>query len=192
MGASHHHWIYNSQTVEGFVGVGAPSLARGRACSLQFLLGLASAVILGSQFRRTHVHILLSQIWDCTNLEGQILYLYPPGTERSTYTPRHWVMLLKLTLLMDPTENTYYNSSTIVVRKSAAEIKWLVSWANVKQWTSLLILLFRFSVYHVPIITQSLSILEQRSFSQCLIFNLSEINEINKTVKHHCPTARFP
>jgi hypothetical protein len=33
---------------------GAPSLPRGRVCNLQLLLSLASAVFLGSEFRRTH------------------------------------------------------------------------------------------------------------------------------------------
>jgi hypothetical protein len=43
---------------------GAPSLTRGRVCLLQLLLALASAVIFGSESRRTRGHILLSQIWD--------------------------------------------------------------------------------------------------------------------------------
>jgi hypothetical protein len=40
-------------------------------CRLQLLLTLASAVILGSESRGTHDHILLSQIRDSPNLEGQ-------------------------------------------------------------------------------------------------------------------------
>jgi hypothetical protein len=42
----------------------APSLTRGRVCNLlvQLLLGLARAVTLGSKFRRTHGHILLSHL----------------------------------------------------------------------------------------------------------------------------------
>jgi hypothetical protein len=43
---------------------GAPSLTRGRVCRLQLLLALASAVIFGSECRRTRCHILLSQIRD--------------------------------------------------------------------------------------------------------------------------------
>jgi hypothetical protein len=43
---------------------GATSLTRGRVCRLQFLLGLASAVIFWSESHRTRGHILLSQIWD--------------------------------------------------------------------------------------------------------------------------------
>jgi hypothetical protein len=43
---------------------GAPSLTRWRLCRLPLLLVLASAVIFGSESRRTHGHILLSQIRD--------------------------------------------------------------------------------------------------------------------------------
>jgi hypothetical protein len=43
----------------------------GRTYRLQLLLTLASAVILRSESRGTHDHILLSQIWDYPNLEGQ-------------------------------------------------------------------------------------------------------------------------
>jgi hypothetical protein len=46
------------------------SLTRGLVCRLQLLLVLASAVILRSESRRTHVHILLTQIRDFHNLEG--------------------------------------------------------------------------------------------------------------------------
>jgi hypothetical protein len=51
---------------------GALSLTRERVCRLQLLLVLARAVILGSEARCTRDHILLSQIWDSTNLEGQV------------------------------------------------------------------------------------------------------------------------
>jgi hypothetical protein len=43
---------------------GAHSLTRGWVCSLQLLLGLVSAVILGYESRGTRNHILLSQIRD--------------------------------------------------------------------------------------------------------------------------------
>jgi hypothetical protein len=43
---------------------GALSLTRGRVCRLQLLLVLASAVIFGSESRRTRGHILLSHIRD--------------------------------------------------------------------------------------------------------------------------------
>jgi hypothetical protein len=51
----------------------APTLTRGRVCRLKLLLVLASAVILlGSESRGTHDHILLSRIRDSRNLEGQV------------------------------------------------------------------------------------------------------------------------
>jgi hypothetical protein len=55
--------LYYCLTVAGLL-IWAPSLASGRICRLQLLLVLASAVIFGSEFRRTRGHILLSQIRD--------------------------------------------------------------------------------------------------------------------------------
>jgi hypothetical protein len=54
----------------GFLCV-APSLTRGRVCSLQLLLAFASAVILGSGSHGSH-DILLSRIPDSPNQEGQV------------------------------------------------------------------------------------------------------------------------
>jgi hypothetical protein len=48
------------------------SLTRGWVSCLQLLLVLASAVILRSESRGTHNQILLSQIRDSPNLEGQL------------------------------------------------------------------------------------------------------------------------
>jgi hypothetical protein len=48
------------------------SLTRGWVCRFQFLLALASAVILGSKSSGTHDHILLSQTGDFPNLEDQV------------------------------------------------------------------------------------------------------------------------
>jgi hypothetical protein len=45
----------------------ASFLTRGWVCRLQLMLALASAVILGSESRGTHDHILLSQTRDSTN-----------------------------------------------------------------------------------------------------------------------------
>jgi hypothetical protein len=68
--------------------------------------GLASAVILGSESRGTHDHILLSQIRDFPNLEGQVpvfislgnrvaqLYPCPELTLRSTLHRHHEKHLL--------------------------------------------------------------------------------------------------
>jgi hypothetical protein len=54
--------FYYCQTVAGLLLWG--DLTRGRVCCLQLLLVLASTVILGSESRGTHDHILLSQIRD--------------------------------------------------------------------------------------------------------------------------------
>jgi hypothetical protein len=63
------------------------SLTRGWVCRLQLLLALASAVILGSVS-----HILLSQIRDFHNLQGQVPCIYMPQEQGGpVYTPRHWV-----------------------------------------------------------------------------------------------------
>jgi hypothetical protein len=68
------------------------SLTRRRVCHLQWLLVLASTVILESESCGTHVHILLSQIWDSLKTwTARCLYLYPPGIGWPSYSPRHWV-----------------------------------------------------------------------------------------------------
>jgi hypothetical protein len=55
----------------GIIIMGVPSLTRGRVCNSQLLLGLASAVFLGSKFCGTRDQISLSQIGDSSNLDGQ-------------------------------------------------------------------------------------------------------------------------
>jgi hypothetical protein len=69
---------------------GAPSLMRGRVCRLQLLLVLASAVILGSDSRGTHDHILLFQIQYSPNLEGQVPVFIPQEQGGRVIPPRHW------------------------------------------------------------------------------------------------------
>jgi hypothetical protein len=56
--------LYYCMTLKRVYWYWAHSLTRGRVNRLQFLLVLASAVIFGSESRRTRGHILLSQIWD--------------------------------------------------------------------------------------------------------------------------------
>jgi hypothetical protein len=56
------------------------SLTRGWVWRLQLVLALASAAILRSVSRGTHNHILLSQIRDSPNLEGQVPVFILPGT----------------------------------------------------------------------------------------------------------------
>jgi hypothetical protein len=57
---------------------GAPSLTRGRVCRLQLMLALSSAIILSSDSRGTHDHILLSQIRDSPYLEDQVPVFISP------------------------------------------------------------------------------------------------------------------
>jgi hypothetical protein len=54
------------------------SLSRWWVCRLQLLLAIASTVILRSESRGTHDHILLSRIRDFPNLEGQVPVLISP------------------------------------------------------------------------------------------------------------------
>jgi hypothetical protein len=54
------------------------SVTRGWVCCLQLLLAFVSAVILRSESRRTHDLILLSQIRDSSNLEGQVSVFVSP------------------------------------------------------------------------------------------------------------------
>jgi hypothetical protein len=67
---------------------GAPSLTRGRVCRLQLLLVLASAVIFEFESRGTHVHILLYQIRDCLNLEGQVPVFISPRNRVARLYPQ--------------------------------------------------------------------------------------------------------
>jgi hypothetical protein len=67
---------------------GAPCLTRGRVCRLQLMLALASAIILGSECRGTHDHILLSQIRDCPNMEGQVPVFISPRNRVARLYPQ--------------------------------------------------------------------------------------------------------
>jgi hypothetical protein len=53
-------------------------MTRGRVCSLQLLMALASSLILESESRETRDRILLSQIRDSPNPEGQVLVCISP------------------------------------------------------------------------------------------------------------------
>jgi hypothetical protein len=73
------------------------SLTRGWICRLKLLLALASIIILSSESRGTHDHILLSQIRDSPpTWRATSPYLYPPGTGWPSYTHRHWVLFSSL------------------------------------------------------------------------------------------------
>jgi hypothetical protein len=72
---------------------------RRRACRLEMLLVLASAVILGPDSRGTYYHILLSRIRDSPNLESQVPYLISheqggPVIPPSTGFPFHCLLRL--------------------------------------------------------------------------------------------------
>jgi hypothetical protein len=66
----------------------------GWVCGLQLLLGLASAVILRSDSRGTHDHILLSQILDSQNLEGQVSVFKSPRNKVNQLYPQPLGFLL--------------------------------------------------------------------------------------------------
>jgi hypothetical protein len=53
------------------------SLTRGWVCCLQLLLGFGNIVILRSKSCGSYDHILLFQIWDSPNLEGQVPVFIP-------------------------------------------------------------------------------------------------------------------
>jgi hypothetical protein len=63
------------------------SLRSGYVCRLQWLLILASAVILGSESRWTHYHISLSGIRDSPNLEGEVPVFISPGNRVAQLYP---------------------------------------------------------------------------------------------------------
>jgi hypothetical protein len=63
------------------------SLTRGWICRLQLLLGLASAVILRSEFHGNHDHRLHSQIRDSPRMECQVpVFIYPRNGVAQLYS----------------------------------------------------------------------------------------------------------
>jgi hypothetical protein len=67
---------------------GALSLTRERVCRLQLLLVLASSVILGPESHGTRDRILLSQIRDSPNLEGQAPVFISPRNRVAQLYPQ--------------------------------------------------------------------------------------------------------
>jgi hypothetical protein len=61
---------------------------RGWICCLHLLLVLPSAVILRSESHETHDHILLSQIRDSSNLEGQVPVFISPRNKKAQLYPQ--------------------------------------------------------------------------------------------------------
>jgi hypothetical protein len=96
---------------------GEPSETRGRVCRLQFLLVLTSAVLLRSESRGTHDHILLSQIRGFPF--RRLLRLVGSRWKFST-PPPHGVRLFLTELVLITTcknrrEKTVSNNTSIVV-----------------------------------------------------------------------------
>jgi hypothetical protein len=57
---------------------GVPSLTRGQVCRLHLLLVLTSTIILGSESRGSHDHILLFQVRISSHLKGQVpAFMFP-------------------------------------------------------------------------------------------------------------------
>jgi hypothetical protein len=81
-------------TVVGFL-CWAPSLTRGLVCNLleKLILGFAKRATLGSKTRRTHDHILLSDL-RIPQPGGLCSRMYIPQEQSSpVIPPRHWVPL---------------------------------------------------------------------------------------------------
>jgi hypothetical protein len=83
--------IFNTVSQQRVSWCGVHSLTRGQVCSVQMLLVLVRAVVLGSESRGTHDNVLLSQIRDFPNWRDRSPYLYPPGTGWPSFTPSQWV-----------------------------------------------------------------------------------------------------
>jgi hypothetical protein len=66
---------------------GVPSLTGGQLCSFQLLLGLASAVFLGSESRGTHDNIILSQFFKYSQPGGPDSCIYFPQEQGSPVIP---------------------------------------------------------------------------------------------------------
>jgi hypothetical protein len=80
--------IFSTQNTCSYSPYITSSLKRGRVCNLQFLLGLARAVILGTESRGTRDPILLSQIRDSPKLEGQVSVHISPRDRVARLYPR--------------------------------------------------------------------------------------------------------
>jgi hypothetical protein len=72
------------------------SLMRRWVCRLQLLLVFASAVILRSESRRTHDHILLSHFRDSPNLQGKVAVFISPRNRVARLYPEHLVPFCRL------------------------------------------------------------------------------------------------
>jgi hypothetical protein len=67
------------------------SLTRGWVCRLELLLDIAREIILGAESRGTHNVFYRLTFETVPTWRARSPYLYPPGTEWSSYAPRHLV-----------------------------------------------------------------------------------------------------
>jgi hypothetical protein len=65
-----------------------------KGLSFTVAAGLASAISIDPESHVSREHLLLSQIWDSPNLEGQVSVCITPGTGWPSYTHSHWVPFL--------------------------------------------------------------------------------------------------
>jgi hypothetical protein len=75
---THDQYYFSQLNTCGYSPFVTSSLTTGWVYLLQLLLVLAGAVILKSESCGTHDHILLSQIRDSPNLEGQVPVFISP------------------------------------------------------------------------------------------------------------------
>jgi hypothetical protein len=107
-----HDFCY-CRTFAGLLIWGAFSDER-RVCRLQFLLVLASAVIFGSESNGNHDHILLSQLPDSSNLEGQVPVFISPRNRVTQLNSRYWVPFSSFPTIHSATVEIIKPASTFV------------------------------------------------------------------------------
>jgi hypothetical protein len=95
---------------------GAPFLTRGWVCSFQLLLGLVSAVFLGSESSRTHEHILVSQFLGLSQPRRPGSCIYFPQEQGSLVIPPGigFILTRLLVLVTQTRRGSRENTSSIV------------------------------------------------------------------------------
>jgi hypothetical protein len=83
---------------------------------------LASAVILRSESHGTHDHILLSQIRDSPNLEGEVLVFISLRNRVPSYDPRHWVPFSSPPKTRRATVEVFDHTSTRARMKEGSDV----------------------------------------------------------------------
>jgi hypothetical protein len=98
-----------------------PSLTRGWVGRLQLLLALTSAVILGSESPGTHDHILLAQVRDFPNLEGQVPIFISPRNRVAQLYPQALGSLFVASLII---LNEHTSQSYATTDGQSASLSW--------------------------------------------------------------------